>query len=88
MIHFSFSPLYLELYNNFRILNELLDKENECTFLKQYLLGMGYDFRIHTHYEMYQNIRHIAIYKYLIIPINNDKIKIVKYDRFNDNSDA
>ena len=76
------------LNNNFRILKELLYKENEGIFLKQYLLGKGYDFRIHTHYDNYQNKRHNAIYKYLIIPTDNDKIKIVKYDRFNNNTNV
>ena len=66
------------LHNNIRILNELLDKKSEVVFHKQYMAGKGFSFGVHTHYEDYNGKRYIAIYQYIIIPIENEQIKIIK----------
>ncbi len=66
------------LLNNFRILNDLLTGKEEEVFHKQFLLGRGYSFLVFTNYEDYKGKRCLAVYKYIIVPMEDDKIKIIK----------
>jgi len=71
------------LLKNFRILNELMKGKLRGTFHKQFLLGKGFNFKVLTHFEEYEEETCNAIYQYIIIPIENNKIKIIRYDRHN-----
>lgn len=66
------------LHANICILNELLAGKNEATFHKQFLSGKGFSFGVHTHYIEHNKITRIAIYQYIIIPLENDQIKILR----------
>jgi len=66
------------LHNNLRILNELLANKTEIIKHKQFLLGMGYSFGVHSHYEKYNGKSCIAIYQYIIVKLENEHIKIIK----------
>src|SRR4051812_10231786 len=66
-----------QLHVSFRILNDLPFIKNEITVHKQYLLGKGFSFVVHTHFENYEGISRYAIYQYIVIPLENDQIKII-----------
>jgi len=66
---------------NFRILHTLMPpfKElKEQIFHKQYLLGMGFNFGVHTHIQEIGGKGRYAIYNYVIIPEDKDMIKIIR----------
>ena len=66
------------LHQNHRILIELLLNKNEATFHKQFLIGKGYNFDVHTHYEVCNSQREFAIYQYIILSLDKDTIKIIR----------
>ncbi len=67
------------LWENFNILNSLFsnDDKMEKILHKQFLIGKGFHFNVHTHYQHYQDKQYIACYNFLIIS-NGDNIKIIK----------
>lgn len=67
------------LQNNIKILNDLMFGKEEQVFHKQFLLGKGYSVNIHTHVILYENKYHFAIHQFLVIPISDSEIKILKY---------
>ncbi len=69
-----------QLHVSYRILNDLSYIKNEIIVHKQYLLGKGFSFQVHTHFEDYEGISYYAIYDYIIIPLENERIKIIKND--------
>jgi hypothetical protein len=68
------------LINNLKILDALMENKKSATFHKQYLLGMGYHFEVTTHLEEYEGVNHFAIYNYILLVCENDKIRVVRYD--------
>ena len=66
------------LHNNLRILDELMANTKELSKHKEFLLGKGFNFGVHTHYEKYKGTKRIALYQYIIIPLENEQIKIIK----------
>lgn len=66
------------LLKNRRILNDLMDGKTEEVFHKQFLLGRGYNFSVLTHNEIFEGKAHIAVYNYILAPIDGEKIKIIK----------
>lgn len=66
-------PLYL----NIRILDSLMEGKKELVVHKEYLLGKGFTMGLHTHIELYNQKNQFAIYKYIIIALENDQIKII-----------
>ena len=66
------------MYSNFRILSELMANEYDAVFHKEYLKGKGINFMINTHYELFEGKSRNAIYNYIIIALENDKIRIIK----------
>lgn len=66
------------LLKNLKILNELMINKSEAKFHKQFLIGKGLAFGLHTHYEKYDGKIEIAIYDYIIIQLENQEIKIIK----------
>jgi hypothetical protein len=69
------------LHINLLILNEIMAKTNEKVFHKQYLLGKGMSFHVNTHCEYVHKEKYFAMYNYIIIPLQNDQIRILKNDR-------
>lgn len=65
------------LSQNYKILTELLTGKKEATFHKQFLLGKGYNFAVKTHYENYEGKNWNAVYNYIIIPSDNDTVKVI-----------
>jgi len=66
------------LHNNIRILDEIMKDKAEIVLHKQFLLGKGLSFGVHTHYETFQGQQYRAIYQYIIIPLDNGQIKIIR----------
>lgn len=66
------------LLHNYRILNELMAGKKEDVFHKQFLLGRGYSFMVLTHYEELNGLRLKAVYNFIIVPQEGDKIKITR----------
>jgi hypothetical protein len=66
------------LNKNFGILNKLMPNTGTAIFHKQFLLGKEFRFDVFTHIETYENTQYYALYNFIIIPIDQDHIKIVK----------
>jgi hypothetical protein len=79
---FRHSIAYLNkpIQQNIKILNELVKDKNEAIFHKQFLLGKGFSLGVYTHIEQYDGKNHFAIHTYIILPITNEQIKIIKYN--------
>jgi hypothetical protein len=67
------------LQNNIRILEELMVDTDERIFHNQFLLGKGYSLNIYSHIILHLNKNHFAIHHFLVIPISDSEIKILKY---------
>lgn len=65
------------LLQNFKILTSLMENKTEMEFHKQYLIGKGFDFKVITHYSMYNNLRLPNVYNFKIHSIENEKIRII-----------
>jgi len=66
------------LHNNIRILDEIMKDKVEIVWHKQFLLGKGLSFGVHTHYEMHEGKQYRAIYQYIIVQLENEQIKIIR----------
>ena len=66
------------LLNNYRILNVLMTGKTEEFFHKQFLLGRGYSFLVLTHYEEHNEKKCIAVYNFILLPLDGDKIKVIR----------
>jgi len=66
------------LHINHLILIELLEGKKEAVLHKQFLAGKGYSYNVYTHVEDYLSIRRFAVYEYIIIPMEDEQIKIIK----------
>jgi ABC-type uncharacterized transport system substrate-binding protein len=66
------------LHQNLKILEELLAEENDIKAHKQFLLGMGFNFGVHTHIMEYSGKDQYAVYNFVIIPLLNDQLQIIK----------
>ena len=73
----SIAEISKPLFLNIRILNAIMRGKKELVIHKQYLLGKGYTMGLHTHIELNNQKNHFAIYNYIIIPLENDEVKIV-----------
>ena len=65
---------------NLRILNELMKGKKEDEFHKQFLLGKGFSFKVHNHFNVHDGKNHYALYQYTIVVLGNNQIKIIKND--------
>ena len=75
----AFVDKYLRI--NFRILHELLPQNTEPkekVFHKQFLVGKGFSFGVHTHLEDESGKSHFAVYNYIVIPLAGEQVKIVR----------
>ena len=68
------------LHRNYLIITVLLNGKKEAVFHKQFLLGKGYHFGLHTHSEGIDGKNHFAIYEFIIAPLPNDMIKFHRYE--------
>lgn len=65
------------LHQNLRILEDIMQSKKEGKFHKQFLLGKGFNFGVHTHITEYQGKDRYAMYSFVIIPLSNDQIQII-----------
>ncbi len=65
---------------NHRICIELMIGKKEAVFHKQFLLGKGFNFMVHSHVSANNGDYHYGIYQYSILNFGNDQIKIIKND--------
>ncbi len=66
------------LHTNLRILNELMGSKTEIELHRQFLIGKGFDVQVFTHSEEIDGKDYFAIYEFIIIPLPNDQIKIIR----------
>jgi hypothetical protein len=66
------------LLKNLTIVKELLKEKTEGEYHKQFLIGKGYSFGVHTHVIKFEDKSHFALYNFIIIPLASDAIKIIK----------
>jgi hypothetical protein len=66
------------LFQNYKVLSALMNNKTEEEFHKQYLIGRGFDFKVITHFSIYNEIRLPNIYNYKIQSLENERIKIIK----------
>ena len=76
----SLSHINKPLIKNYKILSELLSEVKQKTFHVQFLLGMGYNFSVITHYEKLKDIDHPCVFAFMIIKEDADNVKIIKND--------
>ena len=74
----TLSPFNKELHRTIVLLNELMKGKEKQTFHKQYLLGKGMSFKVFTGCDFYLDKQYFCVYYFLIIPQQEDKIKIVR----------
>ncbi len=66
------------LLTNLKVLNKLMMEKKEATFHKQFLIGMGFSFGVHTHVKMHEGKNHYAIYNFIVITAPNEQIIIIR----------
>ena len=65
------------LLKNNKILLELLKDKKEDEFHIEFLKGKGFHFGVSTHHTIYENKKYTALYDFILIPLSNDKMKII-----------
>lgn len=77
-IRHSLSYIDKPLHQNFKIITQLMQNKSEAIFHKEFLKGCGITFNVYTAYKMHEEKPRPAIYNFLIVPMEDDKIKIIK----------
>jgi hypothetical protein len=67
------------LQNNIKILDELMWGVEDAIIHKEFLLGKGFVFEVFSHMYPFEGKNHFAVHHYLIIPLADQKIRIVCY---------
>lgn len=62
------------------LLNQLMAGKKSRIFHKEFLLGKGFDFSVHTHVAEYKGKRYYAVYNYIIATQENNQINVIRYD--------
>ncbi len=70
------------LRKNYTIINSLMKNQKEKDFHKEYLRGSGFNFSVFSHFTKHGEKKYPTIYEYLIIADENERIKIIRDDRF------
>lgn len=66
------------LYNNYIIINELMDLKKETILNNNFLIGKGFNFKHLTHIIAEENNEiYYGLYEYLFIKINNNETKFI-----------
>jgi hypothetical protein len=79
IIRHSKRGIDIMLHKNYLIIVELIEKNNNRSYHKEYLLGKGYSFNVYTHLVKYENKQHFAIYDYIILHDEEFNYKFIKY---------
>jgi hypothetical protein len=66
------------LYINHKILIEIMSGKDEAIFHKEFLMGKGFNFALHTHIDTVSESKYYAVYEFIIIVLKDEKIKILK----------
>lgn len=66
------------LYKNYKILKDLLENKSEIILHREFLLGKSYDLSKATHISKIGSEIHYCVYNYILIPLANDYIKILR----------
>jgi hypothetical protein len=72
------APYNGELHRTIVVLNELMKGKNSEVFHKQFLLGKGMSFNSFTGCDMLEEKQYFCVYYFIIVPLENNKIKIVR----------
>jgi hypothetical protein len=65
------------LLRNYKVLVKILSSTKEKTLHRERLIGMGYNFAVFTNYQLYDERNRECIYGIIIIPLENNLVKIV-----------
>ena len=71
---------------NLLILEELLNNKNEAEFHREFLSGKGFNFKVFTHFDIYNEKKYPCIYQFIVTESSSDKIIIRKNDRYLSNT--
>lgn len=74
------SAINRPLHVNYNILCEVMWGKTVAVVHKEFLRGKGYDFFVHTHIDEYKGESHPCIYCFIVIRLDGDQIRIVRYD--------
>lgn len=74
----TLAPILDPLVKNYKILNELLKDKKMADFHIEYLKGAGYNFKVMTHYDELGDTPTHFIFKFNIIKLENNKIRVQK----------
>ena len=66
------------LFVNNKILMELMRGKVKSFFHKEFLLGKGFTFGVFTNYSVREEKQYPTVYNFLLIPISEEKIQIIK----------
>ena len=70
------------LHKNHLILLELTNNNKELVLHEEFLLGRGYNFKLASHYDMWEGKSWTCLYEFIIMKTpNNPNIKIIRNDR-------
>ena len=68
------------LRKNFHFLKEELGNDKVKEFPVDYLRGAKYNFGVFTHFRTVGDISYPCIYQFMIVKINKEKLKFIRYD--------
>jgi hypothetical protein len=66
------------LYKNYKILKDLLENKSEIIVHREFLLGKSYDLSKATHISKLGSEMHYCVYNFILMPLANDLIKILR----------
>ena len=68
------------LHVNQRILTEVIGSAESVDVHKQFLLWKGFSLSTFTHYTHYQGKAYPSIYEFVLIPLADDRFKILRHN--------
>lgn len=68
------------LRKNLLIIEEIMKGKHEAIFHTEFLAGKSYSLPLFTHYKNYDGKNYPAIYNYVLVVLENQQIKFIKYD--------
>jgi len=69
------------LYQNYKILCELMKGKREAIFHQQFLLGKGFNFSTHNRIQEYDSKNYYCVYQYIMIH-EKENTKFIYDDRY------
>lgn len=78
------APIDKLLLRNYILLKSLLLEGEEKVFKKDYLVGLGYDVHVFTHFDVYKNQTCRYLYKFALLKTAEPNALIIAYPKKHD----